>query len=166
MSRVKSSHQQTLSVPSPQNKSTLTLLIAVRAGSQAASRSCTNSWMLLEITLEKNKINQAQVLEQYSYSIRTVLFDMEGRKSTRSIVLWGLNTRLKLYWKEPWKICTLFIREPHKVLQHRGDIFTVNLFVLTHKRSWRSKMSDWATPLHQKEEKPPEYWLGPGGNSA
>lgn len=87
MSRVKSSHQQTLSVPSPQNKSTPTLLIAVRAGSQAASRSCTSSWMLLEITLEKNKINQAQVLEQYSYSIRTVLFDMEGRKSTRSIML-------------------------------------------------------------------------------
>lgn len=48
-------------------KSSPTLLIAVRAGSQAASRSCTNSWMLLEITLQKRekkkKKNQAWVLE-------------------------------------------------------------------------------------------------------
>lgn len=51
-------------------KSTPTLLIAVRAGSQAASRSCTNSWMLLEITLQKRKKskkkkNQAWVLESH-----------------------------------------------------------------------------------------------------
>lgn len=49
-------------------KSTPTLLIAVRAGSQAASRSCTNSWMLLEITLQKKgkkKKNQAWVLESH-----------------------------------------------------------------------------------------------------
>lgn len=52
-------------------KSTPTLLIAVRAGSQAASRSCTNSWMLLEITLqkrekkEKKKKDQAWVLESH-----------------------------------------------------------------------------------------------------
>lgn len=61
VSEVKSGNQSNenptgiLRQPLPQTNPSPTLLIAVRAGSQAASRSCTNSCMLLEITLKKKK---------------------------------------------------------------------------------------------------------------
>lgn len=75
-------------VPVPKANPSPTLLMAVRAGSQAASRSCTNSWMLLEITLQKKtKIKQEFETSAQQHSTRTGGFDCESRKITSKLTV-------------------------------------------------------------------------------
>lgn len=81
-------------------KSTPTLLIAVRAGSQAASRSCTNSWMLLEITLQKREKKKKKKKAYKGWKQGQVGLGGIQKHSEHSRVKWG-KPKPKLHFRCP-----------------------------------------------------------------